>query len=94
MNAGSAFFQKVAAEATLPVIGPLQPMNSQSKKFDQAQAQGIAKRQGANYKQATFEDWIPRRAYSDSNTFTFGIVLLVIIGLGIFFGIKRRSHPY
>lgn len=45
-------------------------------------------------RQASIDDWIPARAYSDSTTFTFGLVLLVIIGLGMFFGMRRRNNPF
>jgi len=45
-------------------------------------------------RQASVDDWIPTRAYSDSTTFTFGLVLLAIIGLGLFFGMRRRSNPF
>ena len=43
---------------------------------------------------ASVDDWIPARAYSDSTTFTFGLVLLVIIALGVFFGMRRRNNPF
>ena len=45
-------------------------------------------------KKASVDDWIPARAYSDSTTFSFGLVLLVIIALGLFFGMKRKSNPF
>lgn len=47
-------------------------------------------------RQASIDDWIPatRRVYSDSTTFTFALVLLVIIGLGFFFGMRRRNNPF
>lgn len=46
-------------------------------------------------RKASIDDWIPARAYSDSTTFTFGLVLLAIIGLGIFFGMRRRAgNPF
>jgi hypothetical protein len=39
-------------------------------------------------------NWVPARPYSDSTTFTFGIALLVIIGLGLFFGMRRRNPVF
>jgi len=41
-------------------------------------------------KPASIQDWIPARAYSDSTTFTFGLVLLAIIAIGFFFGRRQR----
>ncbi len=39
-------------------------------------------------------DWISpsRAAYSDMTTFVFGIILLVIIALGIFFGRNNNNN--
>jgi hypothetical protein len=39
------------------------------------------------------DEWIPARPYSDSTTFSFGLVLLAIIGIGIFFGMRKRATP-
>lgn len=44
-------------------------------------------------RKATIEDWIPSRAYSDSTTFWFGMFLLMIIALGLFFGMRKRQSP-
>ena len=44
----------------------------------------------------SIDDWLPARAYRDSTTFAFGLFLLVIIGLGFFFGMRnrRRLNPF
>jgi hypothetical protein len=36
------------------------------------------------------EAWIPKRAYSTGPTFTFGFVLILIIVVGLMFGMRRK----
>ena len=45
-------------------------------------------------KKASIEDWIPSRAYSDSTTFWFGMALIGIIVVGVFFGMRRRPTHF
>jgi len=42
-------------------------------------------------KKASIDDWLPSRAYGDSTTFSFGLILLAIIGIGILFSRRGKS---
>ncbi len=88
-------FYKPVTRAQLPLIGPMIG-TTYSRKNDRQQLDDQKlfelQYQQQQYKKATFNDWIPKRAYSDGNTFTFGMILLGIIIVGIFFGMKRKNN--
>lgn len=53
------------------------------------------RRFGAQRRYKEKDEWVPTKPYHDNTTFVFGIVLLIIIALGIFFGRRYKNvNPF
>lgn len=75
----------------LPLIGPVAGQ-FHSQKADRLKA--TAPPQPRLPRPKIIDNWVPKRAYSDSNTFYFGAALIVIIVVGIFIGRRNRAATF